>query len=100
MQNPKKSILTFSEELFFSSKSSYGQVENSTDYPAGKSFVKRPKTCGSIIYTVKRAQNVLLFSTKFSCGHVKLKFWKHRQIFNDDSLKFISVKCQKVKEML
>ena len=32
----KKSIITFSEERFPSSKSSYEQVESSTDYPAGK----------------------------------------------------------------
>ena len=83
MQNVKKRNIKFFRSLF-STKSSDGQVETSTDYPAGKFRPKARNLWLSLLHWWKNSKFFQFFvSIKCACGHVKMKFWLPGQVFYD-----------------
>ena len=80
----------FFRRTFFHQKLPMGKERAVLSIPQ-EIFVKRPKKYGSIFDTDRKAQKLLTFSTKSSCGHVKMKVWLPRPNFHDERLKFL---CQ------
>ena len=87
----------FSEDLFPSSKSSYEQVESSTDYPAGKVLSKGKNFVAQSSTLIENA----LFYPNFFPLNVPVGTWKwsfhyRANFFVTKDLMFVFVKCHKV----
>ena len=95
-QCPKKQNVRKTNNMFFrslfSSKSCNGQVESTTDYPAGKVLSNGQKFVAQSSTRMKEVIIFSFFSTKYSVGRVKMKYWLPGQNFHDQGW-FFSVNC-------